>query len=206
MTTRIAVIDHGAGNLVSIGRGLERAGARVVLADGPGALAEADGIVLPGVGTTGAAMRRLHAEDLVAPLRAWRGPLLGICVGLQLLFDWSDEHEGGECLGLVPGRVRRLERAPLLPHIGWNDVTTLEHPVFAGIPQATPFYFVHSFAPVPEDPGVVIGTTEYGTRFTAAVAAGTRIGVQFHPERSAAAGLRLLGNFVGVCREAARAA
>lgn len=204
--TRIAVVDHGAGNLVSIGRGLERAGARVVLADGPAALAGADGIVLPGVGTTGAAMRRLRAEGLVDPLRGWDGPLLGICVGLQLLFDWSDEHEGGECLGMVAGRVQRLEAAPLLPHIGWNDVTSTDHPIFAGVAQGTPFYFVHSFAPVPADPAVTIGTTDYGAPFVSAIAAGHRIGVQFHPERSATAGLRVLGNFVALCAEAARAA
>ncbi len=204
--TRIAVVDHGAGNLVSIGRGLERAGARVVLADGPAALAGADGIVLPGVGTTGAAMRRLRAEGLVDPLRGWEGPLLGICVGLQLLFDWSDEHEGGECLGMVAGRVQRLEAAPLLPHIGWNDVTNTDHPIFAGVAQGAPFYFVHSFAPVPADPAVTIGTTDYGAPFVSAIAAGHRIGVQFHPERSATAGLRVLGNFVALCAEAARAA
>ena len=162
--TRIAVVDHGAGNLVSIGRGLQRAGADVVLADNPASLAGADGIVLPGVGTTGSAMQRLRSEGLVAALREWSGPLLGICVGLQLLFDWSDEHEGGECLGLIPGRVQRLEKAPLLPHIGWNDVTIADHPLFAGIPPSTPFYFVHSFAPVPADPEVVIGRTEYGIR------------------------------------------
>jgi glutamine amidotransferase len=204
--TRIAVVDHGAGNLVSIGRGLERAGAHVVLADGPAAFAGVEGVVLPGVGTTGAAMRRLRAEGLVAPLRAWEGPLLGICVGLQLLFDWSDEHEGGECLGLVRGSVRRLDAAPLLPHIGWNDVSSTEHPIFTGVPQGTPFYFVHSFAPVPDDPAATIGTTEYGSRFVSAVASGNRIGVQFHPERSATAGLRVLGNFVTICAETARAA
>jgi glutamine amidotransferase len=204
--TRIAVVDHGAGNLVSIGRGLQRAGAGVVLADHPAALAGADGIVLPGVGTTGSAMQRLRSEGLVAALREWNGPLLGICVGLQLLFDWSDEHEGGECLGLIPGRVQRLEGAPLLPHIGWNDVTIANHPIFADIPPSTPFYFVHSFAPVPADPEVVIGRTEYGSAFVAAVASGNTVGVQFHPERSATAGLRVLGNFVTVCNGAARAA
>ena len=141
-------------------------------------------------------MQRLRSEGLVAALAEWSGPLLGICVGLQLLFDWSDEHEGGECLGLIPGRVQRLEKAPLLPHIGWNDVTIADHPLFAGIPPSTPFYFVHSFAPVPADPEVVIGRTEYGSAFVAAVASGNRVGVQFHPERSAAAGLRVLGNFV----------
>ncbi len=204
--TRIAVVDHGAGNLVSIGRGLERAGADVVLADDPSALPGVDGVVLPGVGTTGAAMRRLRTEGLVDPLAAWRGPLLGICVGLQLFFDWSDEHEGGECLGLMAGSVRRLERAPLLPHIGWNDVTTNGHPIFDGIASGTPFYFVHSFAPSPTSSEVVIGTTTYGSEFVAAVADGPRIGVQFHPERSGDAGLRVLSNFVAISSRAGDAA
>jgi len=204
--TRIAVVDHGAGNLVSIARGLDRGGAETVIATDAAAFDGVDGIVLPGVGSTGAAMHRLRRTGLVEPLRTWPGPLLGICVGMQLLFDWSDEHDGGPCLGLIPGSVRLLEGAPLLPHIGWNDVAITDHRIFAGIPQATPFYFVHSFAPTPDDGAVVIGDTEYGGRFVAAVAAGNRIGVQFHPERSAAAGLRLLGNFVAICQEAARAA
>jgi len=204
--TRIAVVDHGAGNLVSIKRGLERAGADVAIADHPGGFEGADGVVLPGVGTTGAAMLRLRSEGLVGPLIDWQGPLLGICVGLQLFFDWSDEHEGGPCLGLMPGSVKRLERAPLLPHIGWNDVAMTDHPIFSGLGNGTPFYFVHSFAPAPADGDVVIGTADYGSSFVAAVAQGARIGVQFHPERSGDAGLQVLGNFVDVCAEAARAA
>ncbi len=197
--TRIAVVDHGAGNLVSIGRGLERAGAATVFASSPADLDGADGVVLPGVGTTAAAMARLEAAGMVDPLREWEGPLLGICVGLQLLFDASDEHDGGACLGLIGGTVRRLEAAPLLPHIGWNDVAVNDHPIFTNIASGTPFYFVHSFAPVPADPTVVIGTAEYGAPLVAAVAAERRVGVQFHPERSGRAGLRLLANFVRMC-------
>lgn len=204
--TRIAVIDHGAGNLVSIARGLERAGATVDVIDDPLDLREQSGVVLPGVGATGAAMKRLEVAGFVEPLHEWPGPLLGICVGLQLLFDRSQEDADGRCLGLIPGEVRRLEGAPLLPHIGWNDVTTTGDPLFAGIRSGTPFYFVHSFAPVPDDPAVVIGTTEYGGPVVAAVRDGARVGVQFHPERSADAGLRILGNFVGICAERADAA
>ena len=204
--SRIAVIDHGAGNLVSIAQGLRRAGADVDVVDDPHALGDPAGIVLPGVGATGAAMRRLTEAGFVEPLREWRGPLLGICVGLQLFFDRSEEDGDGVCLGLVPGVVRRLEDAPLLPHIGWNDVATTDDPIFAGVATGTPFYFVHSFAPVPDDPAVIIGTTHYGAPVVAAVRDGNRVGVQFHPERSAGPGLRILGNFVTICEETARAA
>lgn len=204
--THIAVVDHGAGNLVSIVRGLERTGVDVSVAvDGAG-LAGADGIVLPGVGTTGAAMTRLEAAGLVEPLETWDGPLLGICVGLQLFFESSEELGGTPGLGIMAGTVRRLEAAPLLPHIGWNDVATNGHPVFARIPSGTPFYFVHSFAPAPHTEDAVVGTAEYGAPFVAAAADGNRIGVQFHPERSGEAGLRLLANFVALAEAGVRAA
>jgi glutamine amidotransferase len=205
--TRIAVVDHGAGNLVSIARGLERAGAAVEVAADPSGLRNVDGVVLPGVGTTAAAMHRLEKAGLVTPLTAWPGPLLGICVGLQLFFDRSDEHDGGPCLGVVGGVVRRLHGTPLLPHIGWNDVSTVRrHPLFDGIENGTPFYFVHSYAPDPDDPSVTLATATYGdSTFAAVVASGGRVGVQFHPERSGRAGLRMLGNFVAIAG-AARAA
>lgn len=203
--TRIAVVDHGAGNLVSIAQGLRRSGAEVAVVDGPGRFDECDGIVLPGVGTTGAAMQRLDAAGLSDPLREWSGPLLGICVGLQLFFDSSDE-DASRALGLIPGVVRELIAAPRLPHIGWNDVALRPDPIFAGIPDGSTFYFVHSYAPDPAGDSVVIGTSTYGRPFTAAVRSGNRVGVQFHPERSGTAGLRILGNFVAECAEASRAA
>lgn len=203
---RIAVIDHGAGNLVSIARALERSGAGVTVATDPAHLAGADGVVLPGVGATGAAMSRLEEAGFTGPLHDLEVPLLGICVGLQLFFDTSEE-DGGACLGLVPGEVRRLAGAPRLPHIGWNDVTLVgDDPIFAGIPDRTTFYFVHSYAPVPADPATVIGRTPYPQPFVSAVRTGTRVGVQFHPERSAAPGLRVIANFVDIAREASRAA
>jgi glutamine amidotransferase len=198
--SRVAVIDHGAGNLVSIGQGLRRAGADVAIVDYPGNWTGFDGIVLPGVGTTGAAMQRLDEAGLSDALRAWDGPLLGICVGLQLFFEASEE-DGSHGLGYLEGAVERLRNTPRLPHIGWNDVATVPDPIFAGIPSGTPFYFVHSFAPVPSDRSVVIGRAGYGAEFVAAVRQGNRVGVQFHPERSGAAGLRILANFVTECAE-----
>ena len=201
----VAVIDHGAGNLVSISQGLERAGARVAVAAGPDDLAGARAVVLPGVGAPGAAMRRLTDEGLVEPLRSWKGPLLGICIGLQLFFEVSDE-DGQACLGLDRGRVQKLEDAPLLPHIGWNDLIFPANGqdrdrLFRGITPEATFYFVHSYAPVPEDPAIAIAYAEYPHPFTAAVRSGSRVGVQFHPERSGDQGLRVLANFVAEVEE-----
>ena len=203
--TRIAVIDHGAGNLVSIEQGLASAGAATRIVDRPAQLDGADAIVLPGVGSTGAAMRRLVETDMAGELRAWDGPLLGVCVGLQLLFASSEEADGA-ALALLPGTVRKL-KAQRLPHMGWNDVRMASDPIFEGIPDATPFYFVHTYAPDPEDRETVIGTTDYaGREFTAAVRSGNLVGVQFHPERSGARGLQVLANFVRSCESSAHVA
>lgn len=203
--SRIAVIDHGAGNIVSIAQGLARAGATVDVVETPDSIGDAAGIVLPGVGTTGAAMDRLDASGFVEPLRQWDRPMLGICVGLQLFFDHSEE-DGTDALGLMRGRVSALRNAPLLPHIGWNDVEFGDDPLFAGVSSQATFYYVHSYAVVPEDPGVVIARTEYGDQFVAAARSGPRVGVQFHPERSGAAGLRMLANFVTECERSRDAA
>ena len=203
--TTIAVIDHGAGNLVSIAQGLAASGVDVRIVDEPSGLTPCDGIVLPGVGATAPAMERLNRAGLVEPLRRWELPLLGICVGLQVFFD-SSEEDGAQCLGIVPGAVRRLDNSQRLPHIGWNDVTTNDDALFDGVATGTPFYFVHSYAPAPADPRVVIGTADYGEPFAAAVRSENRVGVQFHPERSGPAGLKVLANFVAACRENARAA
>ncbi len=194
--TRIAVVDHGAGNLVSISQALVSAGAVATVTRDPSGFENADAVVLPGVGATGAAMQRLAVQGLVDPLRAWEGPLLGICVGLQLFFETSDEDEG-PCLGLIPGRVQRLP-AERLPHIGWNELVDREpdDPLMNGISPDATFYFVHSFAPVPDDDGVVIARSTYGTPFVAAVRRGNRVGVQFHPERSGRHGMRMIDNFV----------
>jgi imidazole glycerol phosphate synthase glutamine amidotransferase subunit len=204
--TRIAIVDHGAGNLVSIARGVAESGVTADVVDTPTGLSGADGIVLPGVGSTAAAMRRVEEAGFGGPLRESRIPLLGICVGLQMFFDGSDE-DGAAGLGLIAGRVVEIADAPRLPHIGWNDVRrTRPDPLFTGIPDGEPFYFVHSYAPAPDDPDVILATTQYGSRIVAAARRGHLTGVQFHPERSGPMGLRLLANFVATCREAADAA
>lgn len=200
---RIAVVDYGAGNLVSIDQALTRVGARVTIAGDGLALRGADALIVPGVGAAAPAMARLERHGLVEPIRAWVAagkPFLGICLGLQLLFDGSDE-DGAETLGLLPGRTTRLEDAPTLPHIGWNQVERRrEHPLFEGIRAGADFYFVHSFAGVPsaDADDAVLAVTEHGRRFVSAVARGAMLGVQFHPERSGEDGLRMLTNFVSL--------
>jgi glutamine amidotransferase len=206
--TRIAVVDYGAGNLVSIEQALSTAGAEVVLARRATSFADADAVVVPGVGAAGPAMARLRRRGLEGPIRAWIGagrPFLGICLGLQLLFEGSDE-DGAVTLGVLPGRTVRLADAPLLPHIGWNQVERRrDHRVFDGIADGADFYFVHSYAGVPRHPAdtdVTLATTTHGGRFVSAVARGALIGVQFHPERSGSDGLRLLANYVDLVRAA----
>ena len=198
---RVAVVDYGAGNLVSIEQALTFVGAEVRVATAPRDLEDAEAVIVPGVGAARPAMRRLTRAGLVDPLLRWIAlgkPYLGICLGLQLLFDASDE-DGAETFGVIRGRTVRLEHAPTLPHIGWNQVERRrEHALFAGLADGTDLYFVHSYAGRPEGVGADIATlaeTEHGERFVSAVDHGNVLGVQFHPERSGGAGLRLLGNF-----------
>jgi len=204
--TALAIIDHGAGNLVSIGQALERAGAEVRVVDRPADLAGVSGVVLPGVGSSGTTMERLTGAGFAGPLAELDVPLFGICVGLQLFFDTAEE-DGSRCLGLIEGSVERLQDTPRLPHIGWNDLEILRpDPLLVGLKERPTFYFVHSYAPVPSDPDVVVAVAEYGMPFTAMVRTGRRVGVQFHPERSGRNGALLLANFVAECAEAADAA
>ncbi len=202
--TRIAVLDYGAGNLVSISHALERVGAAVRIASRATELEGAEGLVVPGVGASGPAMAALHRRGLVKPILAAvdRGmPYLGICLGLQLLFERSEE-DGANGLAVLRGTVRRLEGAPRLPHIGWNQLERRrDHPLLRGIVDAAACYFVHSYAGVPEDRSVVLAETEHGGRFVSAVASGPLLGVQFHPERSGDDGLRVLANYVELVRE-----
>jgi imidazole glycerol phosphate synthase glutamine amidotransferase subunit len=208
--TRIAVVDYGAGNLVSIEQALVAAGAEVVMARRAESFDGADALVVPGVGAAGPAMARLRRRGLDTPIRAWISagrPFLGICLGLQLLFDGSDE-DGAVTLGVLPGRTVRLDDAPRLPHIGWNQVERRRaHPLFDGIAADADFYFVHSYAavPGPGTDGVILAETAHGGRFASAIARGSLAGVQFHPERSARDGLRLLANFVGLAAAAGAA-
>jgi imidazole glycerol-phosphate synthase subunit HisH len=206
----IAVADYGAGNLVSIDQALSAVGADVIVATSAAELAEADALVVPGVGAAAPAMERLDRQGLSGPIRdsirAGR-PYLGICLGLQLLFEGSDE-DGAVTLGVVAGRTRRLTGAATLPHIGWNQVERrAPHPLFEGIPDGADFYFVHSFAgePGPDSCVAILAETTHGSRFVSAIAAGPLLGVQFHPERSGTDGLRLLANFVAIVRAASLA-
>jgi glutamine amidotransferase len=196
---RVAILDYGAANLVSISQGLVAVGADVVVADEPSAMAGADALVVPGVGAAASAMVHMRERGLVEPLlemvRAGK-PCLGICLGFQLLFDCSDEGDA-ETFGLLPGRTLGLEDAPTLPHIGWNTVEAVRpHPLFDGIPDRSYFYFVHSFAPAPSDESLVVARTTHGRSFVSAAARGSLYGLQFHPEKSSDAGLRLLSNFL----------
>ena len=201
---RFAVVDYGAGNLVSIEQALTRVGADVTVARDAAAFAGADALVVPGVGAAAPAMERLGAAGLVEPIRAWIAsgrPYLGICLGLQLLFEGSDE-DGAVTLGTIAGRTTRLLDAPTLPHIGWNQVERIrEHAAFAGIAPDADFYFVHSYAGAPVGPDAeraVLARTTHGRPFVSAIARGDLIGVQFHPERSGDDGLRLLANVVAL--------
>jgi len=205
MTPRIAVVDYGAGNLVSIEQGLTASSADVVIARDAGAIESADAVVVPDVGTAAPAMERLQTAGLVEPIVEWitaERPFLGVCLGLQLLFETSDE-DGARTFGVLKGRTQRLDRAPTLPHIGWNQVERRRsHPLFDGIADGADFYFVHSYAGTPSDANddVVLAETEHGGRFVSTVARGNLLGVQFHPERSGDDGLRLLANFVALVR------
>jgi imidazole glycerol-phosphate synthase subunit HisH len=204
---RIAVVDYGAGNLVSIDQALTTVGADVVLVRDGEAMRGADAVIVPGVGAAAPAMARLDRTGLTGAIKRWLAagrPLLGICLGLQLLFDGSDE-DGATTLGVVPGRTVRIEGAPTLPHIGWNQVErTRAHPLFHGIADDADFYFVHSYVGVPAitSRDVVLATTDHGSTFASAVELGPTLGVQFHPERSGPDGLRLLANFVDLVRAA----
>jgi imidazole glycerol-phosphate synthase subunit HisH len=203
MTVRIAILDYGMGNLRSVEKALERVGARAEITNDHAAASAADGIILPGVGAFPRAMERIRelGLDAVVSERLRAGaPLLGICLGMQLLFSSSTELGGARGLDLLPGEVRELEAADLkVPKIGWSPVRwERRSPLTDGLDDGTPFYFVHSFAPHPR-PEDVLGTAEYGDRFACAVEGGTLFGVQFHPEKSSAAGLRLLSNFAHIC-------
>ena len=203
MTTRIAILDYGMGNLRSVEKALEHVGVTAAITHDPGEVRAADGVILPGVGAFPRAMERIRERGLDELIRERRDagvPILGICLGLQLLFDSTTELGGADGLGLLEGPVAELEADGLkVPHIGWSPVRWEQDSRLAeGIDSETPFYFVHSFAPTPA-PADLLGSAAYGARFACAAERENVFGVQFHPEKSSAAGLRLLSNFAGVC-------
>ena len=195
----VAVLDYGVGNLHSAAKALDRAGAEVRVVPTVAEAAGAAGLVVPGVGAYGACLRGLGSAGGAAAVADWLEggrPLLGICVGMQLLFEASEEGPVGDGVGVVPGKIRHLTGQVKIPHIGWDEVTVRPGSrLFAGLGDGTRFYFVHSYAPEP-DGEAVAAVCDYGGRFAAAVEHGNLFGTQFHPEKSGAAGLRLLANFV----------
>ncbi len=203
------MVDYGAGNLVSIQHALERAGATVGQVSRPADLVGVDVIVVPGVGASGPAMARLRRQGLDRAITAAVGDgawYFGVCLGLQLLFQRSEE-DGAEMLGLLAGSVERVPDAPRLPHIGWNSLERVrEHPLLDGVADGAPAYFVHSFVGVPADRSMVVAETEHGGRFPSIVASGRVMGIQCHPERSGPDGLRILANLVRLASPGAVAA
>jgi glutamine amidotransferase len=203
---QIAIVDYGMGNRRSVQKALEHVGAQAQITRDPTQIKAADGVVVPGVGAFPLAMRNLEALGLDAVLRSVAAagrPLLGICLGMQVLFDGSEEFGATPGLGLIPGCVTPLSARGLrIPHIGWNDVRFEQpSPLTAGLPKAgCAFYHVHSLVARPSEATDVVGSTEYGERFASMVARGSVLGVQFHPEKSSGPGLRMLAGFTGLCR------
>jgi len=197
----IAIVDYGMGNRRSVEKAFEHVGARPALTSDHDLIRGADGVVVPGVGAFPEAMRRLRATrlDEVVIERAEAGvPVLGLCLGMQLLFESSEEHEGATGLGLLPGRVTTM-RAPRVPHIGWNLVTFQRAArLVEGLGEAAAFYHVHSLICEPDEEGDVVGVGEYGSPFVSIVERGNVMGCQFHPEKSSRDGLALLRNFTRV--------
>jgi len=198
---RIAVVDYGMGNLRSVSKALEHVApqAEVLVTAEPGAISSSERVVVPGQGALPDCMRQLEASGAREAVveAAARKPFLGICIGLQMLFERGEEGDAAG-LGLLPGRVPRFALTGLkIPHIGWNEVAQARpHALWAGIPDRSRFYFVHSYYPAPRDAALTAATAVYGAPFTCAIARDNIFAVQFHPEKSQSAGLRLLSNFV----------
>lgn len=197
----VAIVDYGAGNLHSVRRALERAGAEVAVTPDPETLRVADGVVLPGVGSARAAMERLDGLGLSDALREYASagkPLLGVCLGMQLFFDESEEGPT-HCLGLLPGRVVRMAGQRKVPHMGWNSLLSRrESPLLSGIADGAHAYFVHSYQTLPARQEDVIATSDYEGEVVAVVGRGSLVGTQFHPEKSGDVGLKMYENFVAL--------
>jgi len=200
----IAIIDYGAGNRRSVTNAVLSLGYQPVVTNLPDVLLKAGGVILPGVGAARDTMDNLRRLGLLDPIRHYIGedrPFLGICVGMQILFNYTEEGDC-ECLGIIPGRVRRFSPGPKIPHMGWNQVKeVIPHPVFREIPDGTDFYFVHSYYCVPDDNSLIIGETDYNITFCSAVARGKLVATQFHPEKSGRVGLQFYRNFIEMSDE-----
>lgn len=196
----LGIIDYGSGNLRSVCKALEASGASPRLITSASKMSGLDAIVVPGVGAFAHCAQNLRSAGLWEPVREWAGsgkPYLGICLGYQLLFESSEESPGVEGLGVLRGRVVRFAPGDLkVPHMGWNMLQQTSGPLYAGFPPEISMYFVHSYYPVPADPSLVSSWCEYGVQFAASVSQGALHAVQFHPEKSQAAGLALLRSFL----------
>ena len=195
----IAIVDGGGANFTSVQAAIDRLNIKSVVTADPSVIAQASHVILPGVGAAGYAMKLLNEKKLSAVIREIKQPLLGICLGQQLLCESSDEDDA-KCLGLIPLKVVKLEGVRVVPHMGWNNLTHLQEsdPLFSGISTKDNFYFVHSFAPQ-VDLKYTIGICDYGVNFSAVIKKNNFYGVQFHPEKSGAAGMKLLQNFFLLC-------
>ena len=196
----VAIIDYGAGNLRSVAKALESLGANPMVTDDLKEMEASDALILPGQGACDSAMMALQAHEMTDFVKQAINnghPFFGVCLGLQLLFD-STEEGNVNCLGIIPGQVRRFPSGLKVPHMGWNtiELENTEHPVFANVPQGSYFYFVHSFYSEPETSETLAATTEYGLVFCSAVARGNLVATQFHPEKSGPRGLSLYANFL----------
>jgi imidazole glycerol-phosphate synthase subunit HisH len=195
----IVIIDYGAGNLRSVVNAVKKLGYQPLVTNRPSDVVKGQAVVLPGVGAAGETMVNLKRSGMDAAIRQCISadhPFLGVCLGLQVLFNRTEEDNGYDCLGILSGQVKRLPAGQKIPHMGWNQVKqTITHPIFAGIPDMTNFYFVHSYYAVPSDLALTGGHTEYGVKFCSVVARGNLVATQFHPEKSGDPGLRIYNNF-----------
>jgi imidazole glycerol-phosphate synthase subunit HisH len=196
----IAIIDYGAGNLRSVINAINRLGYKAIVTNQPEEILKAKAVFFPGVGAAGDTMASINKLNLAATVRKLvveNRPLLGICIGLQVLFNGTQEGGWYECLNIISGSVRKLPDGLKIPHMGWNQVNQkFSHPIFEGIPDRANFYFVHSYYGDPEDKSIIAAETDYGISFCSAIAKGNLVATQFHPEKSGELGLKIYDNFI----------